>query len=234
LPDYLLFTCEHGGNTVPPRYRALFRVLQETLKTHAGYDIGALAMARQLSKSFNAPLVYSTITRLLVDLNRSIHHSRLHAEAIRHALGETREQILADHYLPYRTQVESLIRNAVTQGKRVIHVSSHSFTPELNGNVRNADIGLLYDPARPGERRICRQWQRALVQAAPDLRIRRNYPYRGKDDGFMPHLRSRYRPAAYIGIELEVNQAIVLGSPRRWTKIRKSLIDTLRTTLAST
>ena len=33
----------------------------------------------------------------------------------------------------------------------MIHVSSHSFTPELDGKVRRADVGLLYDPAPRGE-----------------------------------------------------------------------------------
>ena len=83
MPDYLLFTCEHGGHGVPPRYRTLLQGQKSRLKTHAGYDIGALTMAAQLSKSFKAPLVVSTITRLLVDLNRSRDHPRLHAENIK-------------------------------------------------------------------------------------------------------------------------------------------------------
>jgi len=72
LADYLLVTCEHGGNHVPPRYRRLFRDLQGPLKTHRGYDLGVLVMAREMSESFEAPLVASTVTRLLVDLNRSL------------------------------------------------------------------------------------------------------------------------------------------------------------------
>jgi len=234
LADYLLFTCEHGGNSVPPGYRHLFRGLQKPLKTHSGYDIGALLMATQMSQTFEAPLVTSTITRLLVDLNRSSHHPRLHAETVRKSSREVREQILADHYLPYRAQVESLVRKSITRGRRVIHISSHSFTPELNGRLRTADIGLLYDPARPEEVRMCGRWKAALKQAAPHLRVRRNYPYAGKDDGFMPYLRNKYRSAAYIGIEIEVNQAIVVGPSRPWAGLRAALIESLRTVLAST
>jgi predicted N-formylglutamate amidohydrolase len=233
LADYLLLTCEHGGNRVPPRYRHLFRGLQGLLKTHAGYDIGALLMARQMSQSLRAPLVSSTTTRLLVDLNRSTHHPRLHAEAVRKSSGEVREQILSDHYLPYRARVENLVRRAMVRGRRVIHVSSHSFTPELNGKMRTADIGLLYDPARPWEALMCGRWKSALEKAAPDLRIRRNYPYAGKDDGFMPYLRSKYRPSAYVGIELEINQAIVIGPRRRWDELRTAVVESLRVVLAS-
>ncbi|HVY04653.1 MAG TPA: N-formylglutamate amidohydrolase [Burkholderiales bacterium] len=232
-PDYLLITCEHGGNAVPVRYRHLFHELQPHLETHAGYDIGALAMAKALAKSLDAPLVTSTVTRLLVDLNRSSHHGRLHAEAIRKSPREMREQILAGHYLPYRMQVESLVSKATARGKRVIHVSSHSFTPKLHGKVRTADVGLLYDPARPGEVRMCEKWKAALQQCAPHLRVRRNYPYQGKDDGFMPYLRKKFRPARYVGIEIEVNQAIVLGPSRQWSALRAAIIDSLRHVLAS-
>ncbi|MEO8005479.1 MAG: N-formylglutamate amidohydrolase [Betaproteobacteria bacterium] len=233
MPDYLLFTCEHGGNTVPPRYGALFRGLQRRLNTHAGYDIGALTLATDLSKSFKAPLVASTITRLLVDLNRSSHHSRLHMEAIRQSSREIREQILADHYLPYRGEVENLVRKATARGRRVVHISSHSFTPALNGQVRTADVGLLYDPARTGEVHLCGAWKAALHRADSLLRVRRNYPYRGKDDGFMPYLRTHYGHRNYVGIELEVNQAIVLGPSRHWTALRAAVLASLRVALAS-
>ena len=229
----MLVSCEHGGNRVPRCYRRLFHDLQRLLKTHRGYDFGALLMAREISASFEAPLVASTVTRLLVDLNRSIGHPRLHVEAVRNASREERQKILADHYLPYRRQVEVLVGKAIARGRRVIHVSSHSFTPELNGKVRTADVGLLYDPARPGEVRMCETWKAALERAAPDLRIRRNYPYSGKDDGFIPYLRRRYRPAAYIGIEIEINQAIVGGPPGRWARLRVAIIESLRVALAS-
>ena len=233
MPDYLLFTCEHGGNTVPPRYGALFRGQQKHLKTHAGYDFGALTVATEFSKSFKAPLVASTTTRLLVDLNRSSHHSRLHGETVRQSSREVREQILADHYLPYRGEVESLVSKATAGGQRVIHISSHSFTPELNGQVRTADIGLLYDPSRAGEVHFCGAWKAALEGANPHWRVRRNYPYRGKDDGFMPYLRRRFRPTSYVGVELEVNQAIVLGPSQHWTELRKAVLTSLRIALAA-
>ncbi len=203
------------------------------LLTHRGYDFGALRMARELAASFDAPIVASTVTRLLVDLNRSIGHPRLHTESVRHAPREERERIVAEHYLPYRARVENLIRTATGRGWRVIHVASHSFTPKLDGKVRNADVGLLYDPGRAGERRICARWKAALREALPHLRVRRNYPYSGTDDGFIPFLRSRFRPSAYIGIEIEINQRIVVGAPRGWAELRSAVIESLRATVAS-
>ena len=89
----------------------------------------------------------------------------------------------------------------------MLHLSIHSFTPVLHGQTRNADIGLLYDPGRAGERRLAVAWQKALRKRVPSLRVRRNYPYLGKADGFTTHLRRRF-PRAYLGLELEVNQAL--------------------------
>jgi predicted N-formylglutamate amidohydrolase len=233
LADDLVVTCEHGGNRVPPRYRPMFRGLKRDLETHLGYDSGALLLARDLAAAFRAPLVASTVTRLVVDLNRSIGHPRLYGKSVRGLAREERERILADHYLPYRTEVEQVIATKISHGRRVIHVSSHSFTPELHGKVRTADVGLLYDPARPGEARLGATWKAALAHAAPELRVRRNYPYAGTDDGFMPYLRRRFRPRAYVGIEIEMNQAIVVGARMRWTALRSAIIDSLCVALAS-
>jgi len=190
-------------------------------------------MARALAAAFRAPLVTSTVSRLLVDLNRSIGHPRLFSAATRGAPATVRAQIVAQHYLPYRARVEGLVRQSVSRGRRVIHISSHSFTPQLSGQERRADVGLLYDPARQGEAELCARWKALLAASVPGLRVRRNYPYAGKGDGLTSHLRQRFPCGAYVGIELEVNQSIVFAAGRRWTALRSVLIDSLRMALAA-
>ena len=225
--DSFLVTCEHGGNRIPTRYRGLFRGQAALLGTHRGYDPGALVMARQIARALHAPLVTSTVSRLLVDLNRSIGHPKIFSAASRAAPVAVRAKIVEQHYLPYREEVERLVRRSVSRGRRVIHISSHSFTPELDGNVRRADVGLLYHPGRSGEVALAARWKTALEEAAPELRVRRNYPYAGKGDGLTSHLRLRFSPAAYVGIELEVNQKIVFAAGRRWTRLRVVLVEAL-------
>ncbi len=191
-------------------------------------------MARALATAFRAPLVISTISRLLIDLNRSIGHPRLYSAATRGApSAKLRANIVEQHYRPYRVQVERLVRQSVSRGRRVVHISSHSFTPELDGKVRRADVGLLYHPGRRGEAELCARWKAALAAFAPELRVRRNYPYAGKGDGLTSHLRVRFPPSAYVGIELEVNQRIVFAAGRRWTALRRVLIDSLRAACAA-
>jgi predicted N-formylglutamate amidohydrolase len=231
--DTFIITCEHGGNRVPAPYRPLFRGQTTLLNSHRGYDPGSLVMAKALASAFAAPLVASTVSRLLIDLNRSIGHPQLFSAVTRAAPAQTRAQIVERHYRPYRVQAERLVRQAVARGDRVIHISSHSFTAELEGKVRNADVGLLYHPARPGETEVCARWKETLAASAPELRVRRNYPYAGKGDGLTSHLRVGFAETDYVGVELEVNQGIVFAAGRPWTALRRKLIDSLRTACAA-
>ena len=75
---------------------------------------------------------------------------------------------------------------------------------------------------------MCARWKEAMSASAAELRVRRNYPYAGKGDGLTSHLRRRFAPSDYVGIELEINQGIVLTGGRPWTELRRVLIDSLQ------
>ncbi|MGZ5091667.1 MAG: N-formylglutamate amidohydrolase [Burkholderiales bacterium] len=229
----LLVTCEHGGNRIPAQYRALFKKYRPALESHRGYDLGALALARAFAGAFDAELVYSTTSRLLVELNRSPNHRQFLSEATRELPTAERERLLGRYYWPYRHWVEAQVTDAIKHGERVLHVSSHSFTPRLNGVVRNADIGLLYDPRRAREREFCRVWKARMEGANPQLVVRLNYPYRGSADGLTTHLRRLHRNSDYAGIEIEVNQKHALGDTAAWTTLRKLLVGTLQQALTA-
>lgn len=227
----LVVSCEHGGNRIPARYGPLFAGQRATLDSHAGYDIGALAVARDiaatLADAVPTSLVYATASRLLVDLNRSVGHPRLHGTAIRGLPPAARASIVRRYHAPYRERVRRAVAQAVDGGRRVVHVSCHSFSPSLGGKVRDADIGLLFDPGRAKEVVLARQWRAALWRAQPALRIRMNFPYRGTADGVTTALRREFRGADYLGIELEVNQIHPTANGRRWRALRRLLAETL-------
>jgi len=228
----LLITCEHGGNRIPARYQPLFAGREGLLDSHRGYDPGALAMARELAHHFRAPLAYATVSRLLVALNRSIGHRALYSDATRVLSRLEHARILARHYVPYRNKVEALVAKAIAAGRCVVHIASHSFTPILDGRVRNADIGLLYDPARPGERALCAQWAAVLAAAIAPLCVRRNYPYQGRDDGLTRRLRQQHGARRYVGVELEINQKHLTARQRFPEAISRPVVESLRNTLA--
>jgi predicted N-formylglutamate amidohydrolase len=230
---YFLATCEHGGNRIPQSYRQLFRGWEHLLHSHRGYDPGALQLARELADMLQASFFAATVSRLLIDLNRSIGHPRLYSEATRPAPPAVRHEILESYYLPYRNSVEASISQAIRGGQRVVHISSHSFTPELDGEVRKADIGLLYDPSRPLERDICDRWRAQLRANAPVLTVRRNYPYFGKANGFPTYLRRRFSSEDYVAIELEINQKHVIRGGPQWYSLRRSVLQSLSEALTS-
>ncbi len=228
-PFRLLLTCEHAGNHVPARYRGLFRGQGEELAGHRGWDIGALVLARDLQRGLRAPLVYDRTTRLLVDLNRALRSPTLFSEFSEQLDAPERRELLARLHAPHWQRVRQGIERlgGRSQGP-VVHLAVHTFTPELDGIVRQTDVGLLYDPGRAAEARFCRGWQRALADIAPEVRVRLNYPYWGAGVGMATQMRRRFPAAGYLGLAVEVNQSFPLAGGRAWRKLRRALLLSLR------
>lgn len=216
---HFIITCEHGGNIIPDEYQHLFVNAEDTLMSHRGWDPGALTLANEIHIFLKAPLFYSETSRLLIELNRSLHHPALFSSFTKTLSLKDKNDIIQQHYLPYRNGVERKIQSLIDQGFQVIHLSIHSFTPTLNGQERNCDIGLLYDPQN--EKEFCIQWKKNLQVQEPDWRIRMNYPYKGTSDGFTTSLRKKFNEN-YQGIELEVNQELLGKDPIKVSKVIKS------------
>lgn len=202
----LLLTCEHAVNEVPQAYRYLFAGREEVLSTHRGYDLYALDIAGQLARAFHAPLLAAKVTRLLVDCNRSPASRNLFSPYSRPLPRQEKERVRASWHTPHQEAAADAVFRVIETGALAVQLAIHSFTPVLNGRIRTADLGLLYDPARPRERKLCGRWLEELRQAAPALRLRRNYPYLGKTDSLPTMLRKRFPEERYLAIELEINQ----------------------------
>jgi len=225
--ERILITCEHGGNDVPHRYRDLFRKKARILSTHRAFDPGALKFAGRIAGILRSPLYYCTTTRLLVDANRSLSNRGAFSEFSRALPEEDREWLIRNVYLPYRRSAERKIQAWVRSGAPVFHLSVHSFTPLLGGVKRNADVGLLYDPARAEEKRISRFLQRELKRHT-GLRIRCNYPYLGRSDGFTTALRKLHDPQNYLGMELELNQSLLMKDEAKCITVAEAFCRILR------
>jgi predicted N-formylglutamate amidohydrolase len=223
----LLVTCEHGGNRVPRDHRARFRGRARLLASHRGWDPGALAVARRLSRAVGAPLLAATTTRLLVDLNRSPHNPAVFSELTRGLSRERRRALLDHHHRPHWNRVRARVASAPG---RVLHLAVHSFAPVWRGAERDFEVGILYDPKRRRERALARAWQRCLRRADPALRVRRNAPYRGDADGLTAALRREFPPGRYLGFELELNQRAIAGA-RGQRALAAALAVTLRRAL---
>jgi len=228
----LLLTCEHASNRVPREFAGCFRGAAEALKSHRGYDPGAIELAQRLRDELGVPLLVTDVSRLLVECNRSAHHKDLFSRFTRELDRETKRRILDTYYFPHRRAVESHITAEINRGRAVVHVGVHSFTPVLNGEERRADIGLLYDPGRHAESELALKWQSNLTELDASLLVRRNYPYRGASDGLTTSLRRMFPERRYLGIELEVNNKHLVGrsgSMRR--RVTEAVVESLRSLL---
>jgi predicted N-formylglutamate amidohydrolase len=205
-----IVTCEHGGNQVPKVYASLFSGYADILHSHNGWDPGAFEVAKLLADHLKAPFFFTTITRLLVDCNRSPGNPEVFSEISRKLSRREREKIIASHHLPHRQKVAHAVSQNLKKGYHVIHLAVHSFTPMLSGIRRQVHIGLLYDSTRPPEQQFCRRWQQEITRRRPFLKVRRNYPYLGKSDGLATWLRRLHDAPVYIGIEVEINQRLAV------------------------
>lgn len=201
------------------------------LRDHRGYDPGALEIADIVAGRFGTAPYYSTVTRLLVDLNRSPGNPRRFSAMSRRLTASSKKSVMDGYYWPYRLSVEAEINRILRGGENVLHLSVHTFTPVLGEKVRSADIGLLYDSARRGETLFCRRWKRSLLCLNPSLNVRLNYPYSGSSDGFTTYLRSVYNYECYLGVELEVNQKYVVGGLKRRQRLMHAIVDSLSSCL---
>lgn len=227
----LLITCEHASRDIPEEYLGLFKPFSKVLKTHKGWDIGALGVYDALVEAF--PRSYhqrAHWSRLLIDLNRSLNHKNLFSVATKSLSKTAQGQIIKLYYEPYRRLFETHLKRQMKHEKQVIHIAVHSFTPILNGKKRIADVGILYDPSRQAEVNLAQAWRLALQAEMPTLRIRMNYPYWGKTDGFCTAIRKQYPNQRYIGIELETNQAL-FRSAKKANRLKSVLADSLQAVL---
>lgn len=205
----LIISCEHAVNAIPKTYAPYFVDAQPLLNTHYGVDFGAMNVAKKLSQALSCPLFLAPTSRLLIEYNRSLHHPRCFSEVTKTLPPLMKKDLIDRYYTPYRNHILTAVKNGIQQQETVLHLSIHSFTPEIHGKKRNNDIGLLYDPKRTQEYKLARLWRACLSPYG--YRVRMNYPYLGTSDGLVTALRKQFSQTQYIGFEIEINQKHVFN-----------------------
>ncbi|MEZ6136529.1 MAG: N-formylglutamate amidohydrolase [Pirellulaceae bacterium] len=225
----MILSCEHGGNHIPDEYLPWFasRGAQRDLRSHRGYDPGSLLMAQQLAQRLQVQLYFSDVSRLLIELNRSLDSPQLFSKYCHGFTDQMRTAIIRQFYSPLRAAVQQAVRRSVTRAATAIHISIHTFTPRFCGRQRNFDVGVLFDPARQLESEISQRMIRQLNSNG--MRTVANQPYLGTADGHTTRLRTLYGDTSYVGIELELNNRIA----RLGTKTQQRWADRLAEALTS-
>lgn len=231
---HLVVTCEHATHRVPVGLRPAFRGRGALLKSHRGWDPGALAVSERVAASLAAPLFVGEVSRLVIELNRSVDSPSLFSVVTKGLDDGTRAEIIARHYTPWRVAVKEHLERHAREGT-VLHLSVHSFTPVLDGKTRELEVGLLFDPARAGEKAFCERWRRELSREDAGVepwRVKMNLPYRGTSDGHTTALRRVFPPQRYLGVEIEVRNDLLSTKARR-ERVGGVIADSLRRALGA-
>lgn len=200
------FSCEHASNTIPIEFEHLFTDHKALLNSHRGYDLGSACLTEYLARQFSAPSLLSPVSRLVVDVNRSLYRRTLFSEITKKLPTMEKQRILRIFYYPHQERAKKIVSRLSEKDKTIFHLALHSFTPIFAGAERQVDLGILYNPGRKTERELALRWRRILTELEPKLRIRLNQPYRGKPDGLCARFRKTISDTKYAGFELEVNQ----------------------------
>jgi predicted N-formylglutamate amidohydrolase len=171
---------DHASNRIPARYANLGLPPSELVR-HIAWDPGALGVSLRLSDLLDAPVVHSTVSRLVIDCNRELHVNDLIPEISEYTAipgnaavtDQDRAERIASAYLPFHAAIDALLDARAAAGLETILVCMHSFTPVYKGAARPWPIGLIppYGEAYTAALRD------ALAADAPDLNIGWNEPY---------------------------------------------------------
>jgi predicted N-formylglutamate amidohydrolase len=185
---------------------------ESELRRHIAWDIGALAVAREVAATLDAALVAQNYSRLVIDCNRdpavatSIPTVGESIE-IPGNLGLSEQQISArrrEIFDPYHNHVRALLDERLAAGRATILVSQHSMTPIFRGVRRDMHAAILYNRDRRFAGLVL-----DMLRREPELHIADNEPYFVSDetDYTIPrHAEARGLPH----VEIEIRQDLVL------------------------
>ena len=175
----VLVLCDHAGKAVPSWVGDL-GVSDDQLGSHIGWDIGALHMAERLAERLDAPGVFSTFSRLVLDCNRPLSHPGLvpevsdnitiprNADLPKSELGQRIERI----FLPYHYAIAEELTRFDHRGVEPIILSVHSCTAVMNNFHRPWSIGIAHSE----DERLSRPLQ-ASLQDIGGFEVGDNEPY---------------------------------------------------------
>ena len=218
----IVLVCEHASHFIPPAYRGLGLSPADQMR-HIGWDIGALALARELATLLDSPLVHANYSRLLLDLNRPVHaHDSIVVrsedtpvpgnENISATERELRKQRI---YIPFHGELDALIDQRLQAGIATAVVSIHSFTPRYRDQERPWHVGVISQ----NDRAMADALLESLA-AHGGLCIGDNLPY-GPQDGVF-HSLSRHGEARGLrGAMIEVRNDLLAdeNGQKHWARI---------------
>ena len=201
---------DHASRRIPRRLQDLGLPAPELLR-HIAWDIGALAVARQVAAALDAPLLAQNYSRLVIDCNRdpkvatSIPRMSESAEILGN-IGLTEAEIgarFAEIFDPYHKRIGALLDERTAAGQTTILVAQHSMTNIFKGVTRPMHAAVLYNRNRRFAGLVLDALRREVGLIVAD-----NEPYFVSDetDYTIPHHGER---RGLPHVEIEIRQDLV-------------------------
>lgn len=216
-----LFVCDHASNRVPAALGTL-GLAGDRLQEHIAWDIGAAAVADILSDRFDAPLVKSGYSRLVIDCNRNLTDETSIPEVSdgvaipgNRDLGPAAAEARAFQLLtPYHTEIERLL-DLERDPPCHAFVSVHSFTPVFDGRSRPWQVAALWNL----DGRLALPFMAALA-ARGDVTVGDNQPYSARHNfGHTVRRHGELRDLPHLLVEIRQDLIADAQGVIRWAAI---------------
>ena len=176
--------CDHASNRFPKPYGDHGLTPHQRLM-HIAWDPGALAVAMSLVDLLDAPLVHSTVSRLIIDCNRDtdaidlipVVSERTDITANAGLSQAEREHRIRRYHAPFHSAIDALLDARKAEGREAVVVTIHSFTPTYKDVARPWPIGLIHGT----DETFTRALREALETDDPSLNVGWNEPYAARN-----------------------------------------------------
>ena len=200
----LLLVCDHASRQFPAAVGDL-GIDPIAQRCHLAWDIGAGALTERLAESLGATAVLASYSRLVVDCNRNLMDPSAFLEfgdgvVIQGNCGlsqRDKDRRAEEIYWPYHYAIGQELRRLSAHEFLPAFFAIHSFTPVLNGESREWEIGILWDADRTTAEVLIDGFRTAGYHVGD------NEPYSGKapmDFTVDHHAESAGLP--HVGIEI--------------------------------
>ncbi|MBI2393864.1 MAG: N-formylglutamate amidohydrolase [Deltaproteobacteria bacterium] len=232
----VVLICDHASHRVPEALGTL-GISGDELLTHIGWDIGAADVARRLSELLDATLILAGYSRLVIDENRPPHvpsATPIVSGGIRIPGNEglddaARAARVETFHRPYHTAIAGLLDDRAREGRDVVLISIHSFTPEpLHGTPRPWPISMLYG----SDTRLAHPLLAALRADDPSMPVGDNEPYRvSEETDYAVPVHGVRRGILHTAFELRQDGVATLSGAHAWAERIARLYRSIEPTL---
>lgn len=201
----IVLACDHASNFIPAAFESL-GLSAEALERHIAWDPGARAVALDMARRLDAPLICSRLSRLVIDCNRPLGAPDLVPQTSETTDIPGNRDLGVDDiarridlaHAPFHEAIEAILTARARAGQETWLVSVHSFTPVYKDVARPWHVGILHD----SDERISKPLLADLA-AETGIVVGDNEPYSPVDRVYYTlerHARTRGWPCAMIEI----------------------------------